>query len=126
MPYVPGTHYLTLLRHHLALIYLKRLYVIIYSYCCACTMLFFTSGYVLELAPLLLFMYPMFFGINYYIQKKENTYSSLASLLRVRFAVLLISSHVANLFFLFLASRLCCSDANFNAHFILRDYGAFS
>ena len=37
MPYVPGTHYLTLLRHYLALIYLKRLCLIIYSYCCACT-----------------------------------------------------------------------------------------
>ena len=37
MPYVPGTHYLTLLRHYLALIYLKRLCLIIYSYCCVCT-----------------------------------------------------------------------------------------
>ena len=41
MPYVPGTHYLTLLHHYLALIYLKRLCLIIYSYCCACTVLFY-------------------------------------------------------------------------------------
>ena len=41
MPYVPGTHYRTLLHHYLALIYLKRLYLIIYSYCCACTVLFY-------------------------------------------------------------------------------------
>ena len=40
MPYVPGTHYLTLLHHYLALMYLKRLCLIIYSYCCACTVLF--------------------------------------------------------------------------------------
>ena len=71
MPYVPGTHYLTLLHHYLALIYLKRLCLIIYSYCCACTVLFY-FGYILELAPLLLFMYPMSFGINYYIQKKKK------------------------------------------------------
>ena len=41
MPYIPGTHYLTLLHHYLALIYLKRLCLIIYSYCCACTVLFY-------------------------------------------------------------------------------------
>ena len=31
-----------------------------------------TSGYILELAPLLLFMYPLSFDINYYIQKKKK------------------------------------------------------
>ena len=31
-----------------------------------------TSGYILELAPLLLFIYPMSFDINYYIQKKKS------------------------------------------------------
>ena len=35
-----------------------------------------TYGYILELAPLLLFMYPMSFGINYYIQKK-NTFAPI-------------------------------------------------
>ena len=31
-----------------------------------------TSGYILELALLLLFMYPLSFDINYYIQKKKK------------------------------------------------------
>ena len=65
-------YFFTLLRHYLALIYLKRPCLIIYSCCCACTVLFFTSGYILELAPLLLVMYPMSFGINYYIISKKN------------------------------------------------------
>ena len=50
MPYVPGTHYLTLLR------------VVLVLYC----FLFFISGYILKLAPLLLFMYSLSFGINYF------------------------------------------------------------
>ena len=44
MPYVPGTHYLTLLRRYLTLIYLKRLYLVIVVFVLYC---FFTSGYIL-------------------------------------------------------------------------------
>ena len=48
MSYVPGTHYLTLLCHYQALIYLK---IPFYSYCCAFTVLFFLllGTYILEL-----------------------------------------------------------------------------
>ena len=68
MPYVPGTHYLTLLCHYLAL---KGLYLITYNnYCCACTVLFLTPGCVLIRinTTLLLFIYPLCFGMNYCIQ----------------------------------------------------------
>ena len=67
MPYVPGTHYLTLLCHYLVL---KGLYLITYNYCCAGTVLFLTLGCVLvrNNITLLLFMYPLCFGMNYYIQ----------------------------------------------------------
>ena len=67
MPYVPGTHYLTLLCHYLAL---KGLYLITYNYCCAGTVLFLTLGCVLVRinTTLLLFMYPLSFGMNYCIQ----------------------------------------------------------
>ena len=67
MPYVPGTHYYTLLCHYLAL---KGLYLITYNYCCAGTVLFLTLGCVLirNNTTLLLFIYPLCFGMNYYIQ----------------------------------------------------------
>ena len=67
MPYVPGTHYLTLLRHYLAL---KGLYLITYNYCCAGIVLFLTPGCVLIRinTTLLLFIYPLCFGMNYCIQ----------------------------------------------------------
>ena len=62
-PYVPGTHSLSLLCHYLAL---KGLYLIIYNYCCACTVLFLTLGCILVRinTTLLLFMYPLFFSMN--------------------------------------------------------------
>ena len=59
--------------HHLFYMYPPPL--ICYIICCACTVVFFvyffTSGYILKSAPLLLFMYPLSFGINYYIQKNK-------------------------------------------------------
>ena len=63
MPYVPGTYYLTLLCHYLAL---KGLYLITYNYYCACTLLFLTLGCILVRinTTLLLFMYPLFFSMN--------------------------------------------------------------
>ena len=39
MPYVPGTHYLTLLRRYLTLIYLKRLYLVIVVFVLYCFLL---------------------------------------------------------------------------------------
>ena len=72
IPYVrTWTHYLTLLCHYLAL---KGLYLITYNYCCACTLLFLTLGCILVRinTTLLLFMYPLSFGMNYYRQKNSG------------------------------------------------------
>ena len=44
------------------------------NYCCACTVLFLTPGCVLVRInlTLLLFIYPLSFGMNYYIQKSSG------------------------------------------------------
>ena len=59
----PG-HYLTLLRHNLALIYLERPYLIIYSYCCTCTVLLYFWVHT-RTSTIAAIYISLSFGINY-------------------------------------------------------------
>ena len=72
MPYVPGTHYLTLLHHYLALIYLKRLCLIIYSYCCACTVLFLLRVHTRISTIVAIYVSHVFWHKLLYTKKKKK------------------------------------------------------